>query len=324
MTTATLTRIREHEAADNSYRLRRTIFRVLDYALMIALAIFFLFPIVIMVVASLKPERLVMDDVDTVFAFIPREITLENYTCSDYNVEGGTCAAPGITQLIPFGRNAFNSVLIVTSIVVLGLIVNSMAAYALSRLRWRGRGIALAIIVALIIVPFESIAIPLLLLVNQLPYVSIGAGGIEVVNSWINTYHVQIIPFAADAFSIFLFYQFFINIPKDFDEAALVDGASRFMIYWRIIVPLSRPVFATVAIIQFLFHWGDYLWPLITTQGAEYRPLTVAMNVIFGQQPIQWGDIMAFASLVTIPVLIVFIIFQRFFIQSVASSGVKG
>jgi multiple sugar transport system permease protein len=91
-----------------------------------------------------------------------------------------------------------------------------------------------------------------------------------------------------------------------------------------VIVPLSRPVFATVAILQFLFQWGSYLWPLITTQGATYRPLPVAMNVIFGQQPIQWGDIMAFASLVTVPVLIVFIIFQRFFIQSVASSGVKG
>jgi multiple sugar transport system permease protein len=300
-----------------NYWLRQRILRVLDYALMTVLAIFFLFPIVIMIVASLKPERLVMDDVDTIFAFIPRNATLENYTCPDYDQPDGVCAAPGVTELVPFWLNAFNSIFIVTTTVAFGLFVNSMAGYALSRLEWRGRALALGVVVALIIIPFESVAIPLLLLVNQLPW-------IDGSTSWINSYHVQIIPFVADAFSIFLFYQFFIGIPRDFDEAALVDGASRFMIYWRIIVPLSRPVFATVAIIQFLFHWGNYLWPLITTQGATYRPLTVAMAVIFGQQPIQWGDIMAFASLVTVPVLIVFIIFQRFFIQSVASSGVKG
>jgi multiple sugar transport system permease protein len=218
---------------------------------------------------------------------------------------------------VPFAQNAFNSVFIVTCTVVLGLLVNSMAGYALARLRWRGQRLVLALVVLLIIIPFESIAIPLLLLVNQLPWF----GG---QTTWINSYHVQIIPFIADAFSIFLFYQFFINVPRDFDEAAFVDGANHWTIYWRVIVPLSRPVFATVAILQFLFQWGSYLWPLITTQGATYRPLPVAMNVIFGQQPIQWGDIMAFASLVTVPVLIVFIIFQRFFIQSVASSGVKG
>jgi multiple sugar transport system permease protein len=317
MTTSASTAVSVTTPRERSLQLRRAIGRILDYGLMTALAIFFLVPIWIMIVASVKPERNVMDDIDTIYAFIPRNFTTENYSCPDYNIEGGTCTAPGITQLVPFGLNAFNSVFIVTATVMLGLFVNSMAGFALARLRWRGQKIVLALIIALIIIPFEAIAIPLLLLVNSLPWV-------DGRMSWINSYHVQIIPFAADAFSIFLFYQFFINIPRDFDEAALVDGASHFMIFWRIIVPLSRPVFATVAIIQFLFQWGSYLWPLITTQGATYRPLTVAMNVIFGQQPIQWGDIMAFASLVTVPVLIVFIIFQRYFIQSVASSGVKG
>ena len=149
----------------------------------------------------------------------------------------------------------FNSVFIVTMIVVFGLFVNSLIAYALARMNFPGRRLMLAVVIALIIVPFESIAVPLLLMVNNLPW-------FDGSTTWIDSYQVQIIPFIADAFSIFLFYQFFIGIPKELEEAALVDGASRFRMYWRLIVPLSRPVFATVAILQFLTHIGDFLWSL--------------------------------------------------------------
>jgi multiple sugar transport system permease protein len=212
----------------------------------------------------------------------------------------------------------FNTVFVTSSIVLLGLGVNSMAAYTLARLRWFGRRFVLALVIALIIIPFEAVAVPLLLQMRDFPWFT-DAG-------WLNTYHVQIFPFVADAFSIFLFYQFFIGIPKDFDEAARVDGASPFAIYWRIILPLSRPVFATVAILQFLTHWGSYLWPLMSTAsaGLEIQPLPVAMQVFFGQAPRQWGDIMAFASLATVPVLFIFLLFQKWFIRSVAASGVKG
>jgi multiple sugar transport system permease protein len=222
-----------------------------------------------------------------------------------------------VLEATAFGQVMLNSVFIVTSIVLLGLFVNSLAGFALARLNWRGRSVAIAVIIALIIIPFESLAVPLLLLVNQLPW-------IDGSRSWLNTYHVQIIPFVADAFSIFLFYQFFIGIPKDFDEAARVDGANAWQIYARIIVPLARPVFATVAILQFLAQWGSFLWPLMVTQGPNVRPLPLGMSILFSQQPVQWGDIMAFASLVTLPVLFIFLLFQKWFIQSVASSGVKG
>jgi len=290
----------------------------LTYALMILLAAFFIFPVVVMLVASVKPERLVTDDLDSIYAFVPREFTLENYSCPNYKEADSSCSEnPGVFQRMPFGRFMFNSVLITASIVLLGLIVNSMAAYALARLRWRGRALVLGLIVTLIIIPFEAIAVPLLLLVNNLPW-------FDGSTSWVNSYHVQIIPFIADAFSIFLFYQFFIGIPRDYDEAAKIDGAGGFAVYWRIILPLSRPVFATVAILQALTHWGDFLWPLMVTQGFEYRPLQVAMQEFFGQAPRQWGDIMAFASMVTVPVLIVFLMFQEWFVKSVASSGVKG
>jgi multiple sugar transport system permease protein len=211
---------------------------------------------------------------------------------------------------MPFKRFILNSVFIVSTIVIFGLMINSLIAYALARLRFAGRGVLLTIIIALIIIPLEAVVVPLLLIVNRF--------------GWLDSYHVQIIPFIADPFSIFLFYQFFIGLPKDMEEAALVDGASLFGIYWKIVLPLSRPVFATVAILQFLLHWNDFLWPLMVTRGETYRPLMVAIQQFFSQDPKVWGDIMAFASMITIPVLFVFLLFQKWFVQSVATTGVKG
>lgn len=287
------------------YLARKGLSRFLNYAGMLFLGLFFVFPIVFMLVTSFKTnETQVLRDVSGLTAFVPQgELGLQNYR--------------DVFERAPFGRYMLNSVIIVGIMVLLGLLFNSMAAYALARLRWRFRGLMLSIIVALIIIPFEAVAVPMLQLVNNLPWF----GG---ATTWLDSYHVQIIPFIADAFSIFLFYQFFIGLPKDLEEAALVDGAGRFRIYWNIIVPLSRPVFATVAILQFLAHWGDYLWPLMVTRGETYRPLMVGMQQFFGQQPRLWGDIMAFASMITVPVLIVFLLFQKWFVQSVATTGVKG
>jgi multiple sugar transport system permease protein len=303
-------------------RLRKRITTVLNYLLMSALAFFFVFPVLVMVVSSTKPDVQIAGDMRSLNAFLPNNFTTENYSCPDYNQEGSWCSSspgqnPGLFERLPFAQIFFNSVFVTTSIVIGGLFVNSLAAYALARLNFPGRKLLLAIVIALIIIPFESVAVPLLLLVNNLPW-------IDGSSSWINSYHVQILPFMADAFSIFLFYQFFIGIPKDFDEAGAVDGAGAFTVYWRIIVPLSLPVFATVAILQALTHWGSFLWPLMATRGFEVQPLPVAMRVFFGQAPRQWGDIMAFASLATVPVLILFLMFQRWFVQSVASAGVKG
>lgn len=287
------------------YRLRKGLRNGFTYLAMSLLAIFFLFPIVFMLVSSIKNnETQVLTDMSTLYAFVPRgELGLENY----YDV----------FEQLDFAHLMFNSVLIVGVTVVLGLTVNSLMAYALARLRFKGRELVLSVVIALIIIPFESVAVPLLLLVNRLPWF----GG---VTTWLDTYHVQIIPFIADAFSIFLFYQFFISLPKDLEEAALVDGASLFRIFWNIVLPLSRPVFATVAILQFLTHWGDFLWPLMVTRGPEVRPLMIGMQQFFGLDPKIWGDIMAFASMITIPVLIVFLLFQKWFVQSVASTGIKG
>ena len=210
----------------------------------------------------------------------------------------------------PWARFFFNTCVIVGSIVVLGIVVNSMAAFALSRIRFRGRALLVSGVVALIILPFEGLAVPLFLMINRF--------------GWFDTFQAQIVPFIAHPFSIFLFYQFFNKIPRDLDEAAKVDGASWWQIYRKISLPLSRPVIATVAILQALEYWNSFLWPLMVTRGPEFRPLSVAMNTFFGQPPRQWGDIMAFAFLTALPVLLLYLAFQRWFVRSVAQSGLKG
>ena len=281
-----------------AYRARKTTRAAINYLVMILLAFFFLFPIVFMLVSSIKTnETQIVRDMGGLTAFIPYgELGFQNYL--------------DVFRQMPFGRFMFNSVFIVTSTVVGGLLINSLIAYALARLRFTGRRFILVLIIALIIIPFEAVAIPLLVMVSKF--------------GWLDSYHVQIIPFIADAFSIFLFYQFFIGLPKDLDEAALVDGASPLRIYWDIVLPMSRPVFATVAILQFLANWGKFLWPLMVTRGFEYRPLPVAIQQFFSQDPKVWGDIFGFSAMITIPVLVIFLLFQKWFVQSVASTGIKG
>jgi multiple sugar transport system permease protein len=194
-----------------------------------------------------------------------------------------------------------------------------MAAFAMARMRMPGRKVLLAVVLATLIVPFEVMALPMLWWVNQLPYFD----GAEFVQGWLDTYTVQIVPFIANAFSIFLFYQYFDSIPRELDEAARVDGAGWFRIYRSIIMPLAGPAIATVAILTFLPAWNQYLWPLMVTQSESVRPVMVGIDY-FRQLNVSWGQLMAYATLITIPVLALFIAFQRSFVNSIASSGVKG
>ncbi|MXW98799.1 MAG: carbohydrate ABC transporter permease [Acidimicrobiaceae bacterium] len=270
--------------------------RPLTYSVMVLLAIFFVFPVVAMVVLSLQPnETQVIADQDSIWAFFPRALSLQNY--EDVFARD-------------VGRAVFNSALITIVTVGLGLVVNSMCAYGLARLQWIGRSVVIGAVVALMIVPFQSVSVPLLLIVNRL--------------GWLDTYHVQIIPFVANPFFIFLFYQAFIGLPKEIEEAALIDGAGRWTIYRRIVTPLSRPTFATVGILQALFVWGSFFWPLMVTRGPDVRPLPVAMQVLFSDPNVPLGDVFAFAAVMTLPILALYLGFQKWFVQSVASQGLKG
>jgi multiple sugar transport system permease protein len=274
------------------------------------LVIFFAFPIVFMLISSFKPDAQIFADLTSIKAILPvGDISLDNYR--------------GVFDRVPAERLLFNSILISVVTVALGILINSMAAFALSRMRWRGRRVVLAAIIATLIVPFETFALPLVWWVNKLPWLELHGFHLTRTSGWLDTYHVQILPFVANAFSIYLFYQYFSSIPVELDEAARMDGAGWFGIYRRVVMPLSGPAIATVAILTFLPAWNSYLWPLMVVQSEDLRPVMVGIQYFF-QLNVSWGQIMAYASMITVPVLVLFVAFQRAFIGSIASAGVKG
>ncbi len=257
-------------------------------------------PIMLMFATSLKgDEQQILIDFGTWRAFwvSPGDISLENYRQVLSDVQA------------PLLRFLFNSAVITVSVVVVGIFVNSAVAFSLSRLEFKGRGLLLAVFVSLIIIPMEALAVPLLLMMNCV--------------GWLDTYQVQIVPFIAHPFSIFLFYQFFTKLPRDLDDAAYVEGASPWQVYWGLALPLSLPVIATVAILQSLEIWNSYLWPLMVTRGVEARPVSLALAQFFGTPPPIWGDVMAFSVLMSLPVLLVYLGFQRWFIQSAVNAAIK-
>jgi multiple sugar transport system permease protein len=284
--------------------------RVGGYLVRILLVGFFAFPLVFMFMSSLKPDDQIFADLDSIMAFLPvGDISLSNYS--------------GVFDTVPAARFLANSIVITLIIVVVGLVVNSMAAFALSRMRWRGKTLVLAAIIATLVVPFETFALPLVWWVNKLPWFLFQDGQFFYTTGWLDTYRVQIFPFLANAFSIYLFYSYFQSIPTTLDEAARVDGAGWFRIYRSIVMPLSGPAIATVAILTFLPAWNSYLWPLMVVQTENLRPVMVGISY-FQQLQVLWGQIMAYSVLITIPVLVLFLALQRQFIRSIASAGVKG
>lgn len=279
---------------------------VVRYAVLTLIAIIFIFPLVFMVMSSLKPDQQLLADTASLRAFLPvGDISLDNYWAA--------------FKRAPVALFVMNSIIVTGVTVALSLFFCSTAAFAFVFINWRGRDVILSIILATLIVPFETIAIPLLLISSKLPW--IGLDGVTF--GWLNSYRVQIIPFIVDGLTIFLFVQFFKDLPSELIEAALVEGASWFQIYRRIVMPLSGPVLATAAILKFLVMYNQYLWPLMVVQEEGYRPVMVGLQYFF-QLNRAWGEIMAYLSMITVPVLAFYLYLQKAFIASIASTGVKG
>ena len=276
------------------------------YLVLILIAIIFCFPLVFMVVSSFKPSLQLLQDASNLRAFLPvGDISMDNYGA--------------IFQRAPVGLFIFNSILVTSVTVALSLLLCSAAGFAFAFISWRGRDLALGIILATLIVPFETTAIPLLLIASKLPW--IGMDGLTF--GWLNSYRVQIIPFIADGLTIYLFVQYFKDLPHELIEAARVEGATWFQIYRRIVMPLSGPVLATAAILKFLAMYNQYLWPIMVVQEEAYRPVMVGLQYFF-QLNVVWGEVMAYLSLITLPVLAFYLYLQKAFIASIASTGVKG
>jgi multiple sugar transport system permease protein len=276
------------------------------YLVLCLIALIFVFPLVFMINSSFKPDSQLLADTSSLRAFLPvGDISLNNYF--------------GAFRRAPVGLFVLNSVLVTGATVLLSLLICSLAAFSFAFLRWRGRDVLLSIVIATLIIPFETIAIPLLLLVSKLPW--IGLDGLHW--GWLNTYRVQIIPWIADGLTIFLFVQYFKGLPGELIEASRVEGANWWQVYYRVVMPLSGPVLATAAILKFLVMYNQYLWPLIVVQQESYRPVMVGLGYFF-QLNVAWGEVMAYLTLITVPVLVFYLLLQRAFIASIASTGVKG
>lgn len=213
-----------------------------------------------------------------------------------------------LTQL-PFGRLLFNTFAFAGGTTILLVIIDSLTAYALARLRFRGQQAIFILILATLMVPIQVTLIPVFLTLFKL--------------DWLNTFQGLIIPRATSALGIFMLRQFFLSLPRELDDAARIDGASTFGVYWRIILPLSKPALASLFVIQFMALWNDFLWPLVVSSSIDMRTLPAALTLFSSQSGVDHAALMAGATISLAPLAIAFLVAQRFFVQGVATTGIK-
>jgi multiple sugar transport system permease protein len=261
---------------------------------LIALSAVFLFPFAWLLSTSLKPESQVFQMPPR---WVPHPITLANYR-------------QGLT-FIPFALYLRNTLLLCTFSVLGAVTSSSLVAYSLSRIRWRGRDTLFIILLSTMMLPYQVVMVPLFSLFKAL--------------GWVDTFLPLIVPaFLGNAFFVFLLRQFFMSIPADLTDAARLDGCSEFATYWRIVMPLSKPALATVALFAFMGTWNDFLGPLIYLFDERKYTLSLGLAMFTSQYGSQWGQLMAVSTVVTIPIILLFFLTQRTFIQGITLTGMKG
>ena len=212
--------------------------------------------------------------------------------------------------VMPFARFYLNSIFQASAVTVLQLFTSALAAFAFARLRFRGRDTLFLLYLGTMMIPFPVTMIPDFIVVRYL--------------GWIDTFKALILPPAFSAFSTFLLRQFFLGLPVELDDAAHVDGASSFRIWWQILMPLSGPALATLAIFTFLGQWNSFVWPLVVTNSEPMRTLPVGLASFQGQYSIQWHLLMAGSVIALVPILILYLIGQKWFVRGIALSGMGG
>ena len=268
--------------------------RVGMYALLAAIAVVMLLPLLWLVSTSLKSPS------ENIFQFPPQfwpsQPTFENFV--------------QVWRTNPFGRYLFNSTLVAVLTVTLNLLFCSLAAYPLARLDFRGRDFIFTLIISTIMIPFQIVMIPLYILTVQL--------GLR------NTYLGLIFPAIASAFGIFLLRQAFQGVPKELEEAARMDGCSELGLWWHVMLPSVRPALVTLAIFVFIGSWSDFLWPLIVLDRPEYYTLPLGVATLAGTFSLDWRLIAAGSVISIVPILLFFLIMQRYIVPTEAGSGMKG
>lgn len=210
----------------------------------------------------------------------------------------------------PFGRYLFNSFVVSAAVTIIALLFHSMAGYALARLRFPGREAIFLAIFSTFLVSLPVIIVPLFIVVRTM--------------GMLNSYAGLIVPAIFNAFGIFLLRQYYVSLPRELEEAAIVDGAGYWRIYWSVVLPLSRPIIASLAILFFLANWNSFLWPLTVVNDPNLWVVQVGISSFRSQYASSWNYIMAASTIVALPMLILFVIFQRQIMESIKTSGLKG
>ena len=272
--------------------------RVLLYLAMLAVVVVFATPFVWMFGSAFKTQGDIFSHAYPLSweTIIPSRPTFDNFASVIFG--------RGI------GRNFLNNIIVAAAQVVLTVAVCAMAAFVFARMRFRGRDALFGLVVFSALIPFEATMIPLFQVMGSLELRS--------------TYFSLFLPWIANPLGIFLLRQAFIEVPREYEEAAIVEGASRFQVFWNIVLPMSRPALITLTLLTFLWSWNSYLWPLIVMQDPSKQVIQVAIASFSAPEQLPaWGDIFAASALATIPVLSVFLLLQRYYVRGVAMSGLK-
>lgn len=268
--------------------------------ILITISLLSIFPFIWLISTSLKGQA------ENIFAYppqiIPTDFTWTNYT--------------GVWGKVDFIRYFINSMIVAGGTVILNLILSAMAGYPLARMEFKGKKITFFAVLATIMIPFQAIMLPVYLITLKLNLVdSVGS---------IAGFMGLILPFAVNAFGIFLMRQAFLGIPKEMEEAAIVDGCNVFQIFWKVLLPMVKPSLAVLAIFTFIGSWGEFLWPSIVLTKESMYTLPIGVNNLQGMFSSNWRFIAAGSILSTIPILIFFLCMQRYFISGENEGAVKG
>jgi multiple sugar transport system permease protein len=280
---------------------------VVSHLVLLGGAVAMVLPFVWMLSTSVKPA----DQLFTVPpTWVPQPLMWDNYV-----------KAMGAGN---FGRYAMNSLILGVANLMTNVLLSALAGYAFARLIFPGRNVLFVLVLATLMVPYQVTIIPLFVIIRHIPLFGgndvLGQGGI----GWINSYWGLIMPGAVSAFGIFMLRQFFQTLPVELEDAARIDGANEFRIFWQIMLPLAMPAVATLAIFSFQAGWNAFLWPLLITTTDDMRTIQLGLTVFVQQYRTQWDQLMAATVVATLPVIIVFGFGQRLLVRSIAFTGLKG
>lgn len=278
-----------------TWRQQKLLSRIVLYSVMIFIAVVVILPLLWMLSTSFKPKaELFLPQIH----WIPKTFTLQNYQAILDN------------SSLPIVRWFANSLFVATTITVLVLIVDSLAAYAYARMRFRGKNVLFMMLLVTMFLPGMMFLIPNFLTVNAL--------------GWLNNYAGVITPALSGVFGVFFMRQFFLSLPRELEEAAFIDGATRLQTFWFIALPLAKPALATLGIITFLGAWNDFLWPLLVLKDRSLMTLPPGLATLQGAYTSEYAQMMAGAVITAIPVLILYFFLQRYVVESVQTAGLKG